>query len=80
MAEEAGWTVFPDGRENLFTHVQDLFAVFLSTNVVMWCPACLSLRTLFFVRTHAACLMVHGNIGESGVHVERRDVVFGDFQ
>ena len=47
--------------ENLFTQWQDLcISVHDSSRTV----SCVSLRTLYLVRTHAACLIVHGNIGE----------------
>ena len=39
-----------------------------------------SLLTLYLVRIHAACLIVHGSIGERVVTVKRRDFLFDHCQ
>ena len=52
-------------RENLFPQWQDSFLYFC-TRIFLDGVFRVSLRTLYLVRTHAACLMVHCNIGESG--------------
>ena len=51
--------------QNLFTQWLDLFLVFLSTNLVMWFDVSVPAH-IISCETQAACLMVHGNIGESG--------------
>ena len=69
----------PLASENPFTQWQDIFPHFCP-RIFSYGVVRVSLRILYLVRIHASCPMVHGNIGESGFHVERRDFFFDDFQ
>ena len=62
-AEAGGHSLLVGERENLFTKWQGSLSC-ISVHESSRTVSCVSLRTLYLVRTHAACLIVHGNIGE----------------
>ena len=75
LIDIGSWTT----SENLFTQWQDLFSR-NSVHESSRTGSFLSLLTLYRVRTHAACLITHGRIGECVVASKDGKFVFENCQ